>query len=506
MNRDESMSRIGGHSGQTVMLREITQTRVDMEDLQRQLASGKVAKTYGGLGSDRTMALALQQEKTQIETFRDTITLASTRLDVMDAAVGQMRESASATRGQLLIGGFEPDSGGQTVAQKQARARLADTVDLLNTEIGGRQLFAGTKTDNPPVLPPAELLDGVGSKAGFRQIMSERREADLGVNSNGRLGLEASDPQSLVLSEDVAGSPFGFKIDTVRSSLSGVDIAGPAGDPATIGFDFTAVLPQDGEEITLTLNLPDGTKTELTLTARLGGEPDAGEFSIGTDAASTASSFQNALTSRLQTEAGSTLVGASMQAAADDFFTSGSNPPQRVNGPPFASATGLRDATNEDTVAWYTGDRSDTPARETALARIDENSVVAYGARADEEAFGTLIKQYAILSSATFPGDSEQGLEQYSAMTDRVGAQLSGSIKSESIDRVIGELAISKGRLQEADDRYITSGNMITGFLSDIETADVAEVAASLLSKQTQLQASYQVTSMLSRLTLANFL
>ena len=72
------------------------------------------------------------------------------------------------------------------------------------------------------------------------------------------------------------------------------------------------------------------------------------------------------------------LPAASAIAAADDFFTQ--NPPLRVNGTP-ATATSLVAGTPANTVFWYTGESSATPARQTALAQVGPTTTVAYGMR-----------------------------------------------------------------------------------------------------------------------------
>ena len=499
------MSRIGS-SLQSVLIREISNNRTEMSDLSRQLSSGKVSETYGGLGSGRTMSLALRQEKEQVEGYRDTITIAQTRLKVMDASVGQLRQNSSDMRSQLLIAGFEPTASGQTLAQAQALARFTDAVDVLNTDVAGRYLFAGTKTDEAPVRPASELLDGAGAKAGFRQIMDERRQADMGADGKGRLALAGSAPAGVALLEDTAGSPFGFKLESIRSNLSGVTTAGPTGSPSGLIIDFAAPLPENGQELVISLNLPDGTTSELSLTANTTGSSKPGDFAVGPDAASTAANFQSVLATALASEAKGSLSAASMQAAANDFFVGGADIAQRVDGPPFDSATGLKDATVTDTVTWYTGDKSSASARQTSLARIGENTLVPYGARADEDAFSNAIKQFAIMSSAVFNDANEGEANRYFAMTERVGGNLGNSDQAKSIDRFVGDLAIAQNSLNEADKGFISSDNMITNFLSEIETADINEVATKLLAMQTQLQASYQVTGMLSKLSLANYL
>ena len=46
----------------------------------------------------------------------------------------------------------------------------------------GRRLFGGTRTDVDPVVDMRAMLDGQGSKAGLKQLIGERRAADLGLN------------------------------------------------------------------------------------------------------------------------------------------------------------------------------------------------------------------------------------------------------------------------------------------------------------------------------------
>ena len=47
---------------------------------------------------------------------------------------------------------------------------------------------------------------------------------------------------------------------------------------------------------------------------------------------------------------------------------------------------------------------------------------------------------------------------------------------------------------------------MLQGALGDIEQPSIEELSASILALQTRLQASYQVTASLSKLSLANYL
>jgi flagellin-like hook-associated protein FlgL len=498
--------KVSGLGVSTVLMRQIANTKNDMAELQRQISSGKVADTYGGLGNDRTLALSLQQEMSSIEAFQNNITLASTRIEIMNTAVETMRTHATDVRSDLLVGSFEIVDDGQTLAQAQAETRLADTIDLLNTEISGRYMFSGTATDTSPVATPSEILDGSGSKAGFRQIMDERMQADLGSDGLGRLDLSVSS-STVTIAEDAADSPFGYKLSDVSSGLSGTTITGPTGSPTSLDVQFSSTLPEEGESIVITFDMPDGTTSEITLTAGTETNLEEGTFAIGADADSTAANFNTLLTGLIEEDAATNLKAASQQAAANDFFVSGTATAQRVDGPPYDTATALVDATEDDTVQWYRGEQSDTDARETTLVRVDDGQLVAYGSRADEEAYTTLLKQLAVMSSATYDETSDTANAEYAAMTERVSAELAYTTGGgQSLDRISGELAIASITLDQASERHTTTDNLITNYLSEIESVETEQAAAKLLSLQTQLEASYSITSMLSEMSLVNYL
>ena len=101
------------------------------------------------------------------------------------------------------------------------------------------------------------------------------------------------------LSEDVAGSPFGLKIASVSSTLTGANVTGPTGSPPAVTVDL-ATNPNPGDTLTYTFNLPDGTTQQMTLTATTSSPPAAGQFTIGASPAATATNLQAALTSSVE--------------------------------------------------------------------------------------------------------------------------------------------------------------------------------------------------------------
>ena len=131
--------------------------------------------------------------------------------------------------------------------------------------------------------------------------------------------------------------------------------------------DLGATNPNDGDTVTYTFKMPDGTNESVTLTATTTVPLPANSFAIGATSTATAANLQTALTSAITNLDNTSLVAASAMAASDNFFNS--NPPLRVGGPgPLASSTALVAGTPANTLSWYTGENGATPARATAQA------------------------------------------------------------------------------------------------------------------------------------------
>ncbi len=91
--------------------------------------------------------------------------------------------------------------------------------------------------------------------------MAERPQADgtTGTGPAGDLESVRRPRRSVSVGEDVAGSPFGLKLNSVSSSLTGATVTGPSGSPAAISVDLGTTNPSPGDQVNFTFNLPDGT-------------------------------------------------------------------------------------------------------------------------------------------------------------------------------------------------------------------------------------------------------
>lgn len=490
---------------QSLALRQsINEMRAQFDDLQRQLATGLKTDSYAKLGTDRNTVLSLSHQLSQLSAYTNTISKTGMRIEVMADALTRVNSIASETKTTLASSGFELVNGKQTGAQVQAAMQLDEMVNLMNLQVEDRYLFGGVDTQTRPVALPTEILNGTNGKAGLKQFIDERAQADLGADGRGRLTL-GTVGATVSLGEDADPSVFGFKLSDVSSTLDNATVTGPAGSPPTLDVEFTG-LPAAGQKIAIGLTLPDGTTTTISLKATTTSPAGKGEFTIGADADATATNFQAALDGAIQEQAQTGLKAASAVEAADNFFDyAAGGAPQRVTGPDFATATALTDASEDDTVFWYRGDLSGT-AGNNFTAQIDEGRQISFGARADQAAIRDMMKSSALLSAVEYSDENDATQETaYKELTGRVSQVLNfkGVQSLESIVTGLGLAASTLSKTQDRHDLVMASANELMG---DIQQADPYEVGVKLTTLQTQLQASYQVTAMLSQMSLVNFI
>lgn len=482
--------------------------RGQLEDLQRQLATQKKSQTYAGLGMDRGTSLDLNDKLSTLDGFLTSIQRSDVNLKLMTTAVENFTKLAGETRADARPDSYVETSTGRTSPQVLAEEKFKQTLDLLNSQVNGRYLFSGRTSDVEPVVDYSLIMDGDATHAGLKQLISERKQADIGAGGMGRL-VTGGAGTNATIAEEAAGLPYGFKLTGASSSTAAMTTAYNAGPPADIAVNVAAQ-PQPGDTLKFALTLPDGTTEEITLTARASGttgDPAEG-FVIGVDANATAANLRTAIGAALSREAKTSLSASSAQVAAKDFFAgSKSNPPLRVPGPPFDTATAApAPGTAANTVIWYQGDDAAGSARATASVQVDQSQQVAAGARANEEAFRTGLAQFAIMAAETFPASDPNSKLAYGAMTERVRSTIGFPTGTQAPSEIIVELGSAQTAMAQAKERHTATKDYLSTTLAGVEDITKEEVAMQILALQTTLQASYQTTSMLQQLRLTNYL
>ena len=116
-----------------------------------------------------------------------------------------------------------------------------------------------------------------------------------------------------------------------------------------------------------------------------------------------------------------------------------------------------------------------------------------------------MVKTLAVLAALEFPDADPLSQRAYDETTQRTGKKFAFN-GTTSIADLRTQLALKETSLSNTKDRHERTINATQVLLAETENADTNEVGAKILQLQNQLTASYQVTSLVSRLTLTNYI
>ncbi len=175
-----SVSAVGGQSA--IAIKQLVAMRAQFDDLQRQLSTGQKSANYAGLGLNRGVTVSLNAQLSALGGYDNTISNVSTRISLMNTALGRMTDIGSAVKAAMVQANTTGTSSGSNVAKQTALSSLDEILGLLNTKAGDHYLFSGRATDQPAVDTMDHILNGNGAQAGLKQLISERTQADLGAD------------------------------------------------------------------------------------------------------------------------------------------------------------------------------------------------------------------------------------------------------------------------------------------------------------------------------------
>jgi flagellar hook-associated protein 3 FlgL len=524
---------VAGNYAATSNAGRLISQRSVMDELQRQLATLQRSENYAGLGVERVTSLEIRQKLAITEGYQSTITDVGQRLKFADLSLNRI--SGISEEFASLIGptSFSTSLNGQPIAVQSARLKLDEMLDMLNTNYAGRYLFSGRASDTAPVLGSKSIIEGDSTGDGLRTLITERRTADTGTGT-GRTVISGVGTTA-TFAEEAPAQPFGLKFDTTlpattRSTLSNATITGPVGVPASLSVNFTGQ-PANGEKLVFQLRLPDGSTKEVALSASINAPAaaTADQFQIGATPAATAANLRTAIDLAARRETDSTLRGVSALEVSKDFFAqrpraNGNYYPQRILAPVTGASTGFAADGARPTVAFYQGEDTPNPAipavptdtltiRGQVAARIEPGVSVAVGVRANEEAFGDILASLAVFTVEDFTLPPNPTADQKLVVRDRFEALASsarglitGSDGGQTVRTLQTEFGLVAANVQGARERQAQRANIFKTVLNDIEGVNKEEVAAKVLTVQTNLQASYQITAIMSRLSLVEYL
>jgi flagellar hook-associated protein 3 FlgL len=343
--------------GSLILNQSVQTLKNQMTVLQSELTTGNKSTTYAGMGVNEGFAIAARSQLSNISAFADTMTVVNTNIGVANTVLQAMNDIGKTIQSSANSSSQTLNTAGQSIAQQTATSQLSSMLGILNTQAGDRYLFSGTAVTTPAVASVDDIMNGTTTQAGLKQVIAERKQADVGTTGLGRLVITSPTATSVNVAEDVAGSPFGLKLSSLSSSLTGATVTGPSGSPAGISIDLGATNPNVGDKVSFTFNLPDGSQESIALTASSATPPPAGSFAIGATSTATAANLNAALNTAIGTLANTSLVAASAMQAGNDFFnTTGTATGSVANNhatipAPITGATALSGAVGTDSLS-----------------------------------------------------------------------------------------------------------------------------------------------------------
>jgi len=120
------MTTISGYVNRsTLTMQMLSDMRWQLDELQRQLATGKRADTNGALGVGRTMDIEARMRLSRIEAYETSIYAVDLRTGIMNTALNRLRTIGEDARADMRFPAtYELTNGSQTDAQQHARLWL----------------------------------------------------------------------------------------------------------------------------------------------------------------------------------------------------------------------------------------------------------------------------------------------------------------------------------------------------------------------------------------------
>lgn len=184
------MTRVATIPMQTTLASAISRSQQSLATSQLQLATGKKATDYAGLGLDAVRTLSARSMLAQQQSYQAVASGVSTTLSLYDANLNQIDSSLTDLRTQLMTALGTGDSPG---LQSIVEDAFADVRGSLNATSGGVLLFAGSQTADSPFIPET-LSDTIGLNAADAFANDDvHQSARMGDGVDVEYGITASD-------------------------------------------------------------------------------------------------------------------------------------------------------------------------------------------------------------------------------------------------------------------------------------------------------------------------
>ena len=139
-------------------------------------------------------------------------------------------------------------------------------------------------------------------------------------------------------------------------------------------------------------------------------------------------------------------------------------------------------------------------------AHIDQNIDIDYTIKANEEGFEEILRALAFAANLQYP-DPETDVatpEQFEEILNHILSVIGNGIQE--INKTAQQLASKYNLVKTIKENHVRDLNMVSTQIDKIENVDTTSTLLSLQMIETQLTASYQITKIVSELSLVNYM
>ena len=250
-----SVDRVATNSQTSYMLSQIAKANVALQQSEQQVASGKVAQDYSGIG-DKTAALqGAQAAADRAQGYANSTQLAVTQTDLQDTQLTTL--SGLAQQLQKAISSAAANSNGAGL-MSSAQSIFEQASSILNsTDSNGNYLYAGEKTDTKPFTATSLSDLASGSVSDFFTNGSVKKSVQVGDGQSETIGVLANDIGSQLMTalqtlynDDQSGGSSGALSGTLSTTQVDTITSGAGKQAADAYTSLNQVAAENGDTYT----------------------------------------------------------------------------------------------------------------------------------------------------------------------------------------------------------------------------------------------------------------
>jgi flagellar hook-associated protein 3 FlgL len=229
------MTRVANIAQNDRIISLIMQTQTEANEAEVQIASGYRAQSYKGIARDSVRLVEMETSHVRVTQYLENNKLVEDRLQLMESNSEQIMDILSEFK-TLLINALNHGNAIELDLANQATQMMTQIAALLNTDLDGRHLFAGTVTNTEPVdlsgLPVAYAIpssdgDSSGYYTGDATQLAVRADDNLDLTYG--ITADALGFEQAIRAMDIVikGAPtdttmLGHALDVVNSAIDNV--------------------------------------------------------------------------------------------------------------------------------------------------------------------------------------------------------------------------------------------------------------------------------------------